>query len=108
MQRINKIKDLKKLDKLAFSALTAHAALTILKIIIFVNNFNKRVILAIYLQNLLSKHIKNNRKMLIKMFTFILKLDTKAEYLKKLCNINIKIWICIDAASIEVDIGNII
>lgn len=91
MQIIAKIKNLKEFDSLVFFILIASIALTISKIIIFFDSLDKKITLAIYLQNLFFKHIKSNGKKLIKTFTLILKPNTKAKYIRNFCNSDIKI-----------------
>lgn len=91
IQIVAKIKNLKKFDKLVFLIPIVGATLTISKIIILINIFHKKVILAIYLQNLLFEYMKNNGRILIKTFILILKLDIKSKYLKNFCNNDIKI-----------------
>ena len=61
MQILAKIKKLKEFDKPAFLILITAVASVIPKIIVFVNSLDKRVILAIYLQNLLFMHIKSDK-----------------------------------------------
>lgn len=105
---VTKIEKPKKFNELAFSISNVNTALAILKTMIFVNSFNKKIILIIYLQNLLLAYMKNNGENLIKIFILILKMDIKTKYLKKICNSNTKIWICIDIIEMRVDIKNII
>lgn len=62
---IAKIKNLKKFNKLVFFIPTIDIDLAILKTIVFVNSFNKEVILINHLNNLLSIYIKNDKKRLI-------------------------------------------
>lgn len=102
------LKKPKKFDKLAFFVLTIGVTSTIPKTMIFINGFDERVMLAIYLQNLLSKYMKNDRKRLIRTFILILKWGTKVKYLEDFHNNNTKIWIYSDAIKIKVDIENII
>lgn len=91
MQKVAKVKKPKKFNELAFSISTVNTALAILKTMVFVNSFNKKIILVIYLQNLLFAYMKNTEKKLIKIFILILKLDIKAKYSKKSCNSDTKI-----------------
>ena len=58
---------------------------------VFINSFDEKVILAIYLQNLHFTYIKSNRKRLIKTFTLILEPDIKAKYLEDFSNGDTKI-----------------
>lgn len=108
MQMVAKIKKPKMFNKLVFFFPIVDKILAILKIMIFVNNFNEEVILAIYLQNLLFAQMKSFKKRLIKTFTLILKPDTKIKYLKKFCNSDTRILICIDTAGMGIDIKNIV
>ena len=91
MQIVAKIKKPKKFDELVFSILTVDTALAILKTIVFVNSLNKKIMLILYLQNLLITYMKNDRKKLIKIFILILEPDIKTKYSKKFYNSNIKI-----------------
>ena len=84
-------KKIKKFDKLVFFILIASITLAILKTIVFINSFNKKIILVIYLWNLFHMHIRNNGKRLIKTFISIFILDIKVKYLKKFYNNNTKI-----------------
>ena len=52
---------------------------------------DEKIILVIYLYNLLPKYIKKNRERLIKTFTLILKSDIKNKYLEDFYNNNTKI-----------------
>lgn len=108
MQIVVKIKKSKKFHKQAFFILTASIALIIPKIMILINNFNKKIKLAIYLQNLFPTYIKSDKKGLIRTFILILKLDIKAKYLKNFHNSNTRIWICTSANNIILNIKNIV
>lgn len=52
--------------------------------------------------------MKKNKKRLIKIFISILKLDTKAKYLKDFGNSDIKIWIYKGIIEMGVNIENIV
>lgn len=58
---------------------------------------DEKIILVIYLYNLLPKYIKKNRERLIKTFTLILKSDIKNKYLEDFYNNNTKIQFCMNA-----------
>ena len=91
MQIVAKIKKSKDIDKLVFFILTTNKVLALRETMIFVNSLDKKVTLAIYLQNLLFAYIKYDRKRLIRTFISILKLDIKAKYLKNFYDDNIRI-----------------
>lgn len=78
IQIVTKIKDSKWFDKLVFFIPTIGAVLGIPKTMVFANSLNKRIILANYLHNLLSVHMKKDGEKLIQIFNSRLELDTKA------------------------------
>ena len=104
MEIIVKIKNPKEFDKLAFFISTIGEILIIPKIIIFVNSFDKRVMLINHLYNLLPMYMKKDDKRLIKIFILILKFDIKSKYLNNFCNYSNNIWIYIDAARMRINI----
>lgn len=108
MQIVAKIKTPKGFDKLNFLIQTTNTAAAILKIIIFVKNLDKKMVLANILHNFLLTYMKNDGEKIIKIFTSILKLDAKKENLKDFCNSDIRIQISIDVIVIGVDIRNIV
>lgn len=91
MRMVTKIKKIKKFDKLTFFIPTTGAALAILKTIIFVDNFNEKIIFVIYLLNLLFAYMKGDKERLKKIFTSILEVNKKAKYSKKFHIIGTKI-----------------
>lgn len=108
IQMVAKTKDPKKIDKLGCLNLTASVVSAIPKTMVFVDYLDERVILGNHLHNLLPVHMKKDRKRLIRTFISRLEPDTKAKYRENFHNGNTRIWICIDAAQIRVDIGNIV
>lgn len=105
---VAKIKKAKEFDKLAFLISTASVTLVIPKTIVFVDSLDKKVMLAIYFQNLLSEYIKDYGERLIKTFTLILKLNRKAKYLEDFCNDNTRIYICTNTTRMGVNLENIV
>lgn len=86
-----KIKKRREFDKLVFYIISADVVFAILKTMIFTHNLDKQSILAIYLQNPFLTYIKSDRKMLIRRFSLIFKLDIKAKYINDFCNGDTKI-----------------
>lgn len=105
---VAKIKTSKDLNDLNFFILIAGTALTILKTMVFVDNSNERIVLVNHLHNLHLIYMKNDEERIIRIFTSILEPNAKEEYLKDFRNSDTRIWICMDAAGMEVDIRNII
>lgn len=75
---------------------------------VFVNNFNKEIILVNYLRKLLPLHMKKDTKWLITIFSSILKPNIKIDYLKNFYNGNTKIWTYINIAKMGNNIRNIV
>lgn len=87
---IAKIKDPKEFNELVFFVSITGIVSAISKTMVFVDNFDKRIILANHLYNLLLAY-KKDRETLIQIFNLILKLNIKVQYLKDFHNIDIKI-----------------
>ena len=69
-----------------------HAAVSAIpKIMVFIDILDQEIRLTDYLYNLLLVCMKKDRKRIIKTFTSILELDTKAEYLEDFHYSNINI-----------------
>ena len=86
------------MNKLVFLVPTIGAALAIPKPMIFVNGLDDGMTLAYYLCKILSAHMKNDEKKIIRTFTLVLEPNAKEEYLKDFCNSDTRIWICTDGA----------
>lgn len=77
IQMIAKIKTLKEFDESAFLIPTTSTVSVISEIIVFVNSLNNGMILVYHLHNLLLARMKNNGKIIIRIFTFVLKPNAK-------------------------------